>query len=175
MSTGARVTRRLVPIAYVARAHGLRGELRLHAHNEQTEALRRGARVVLRSPAGEEREARFATLRPVDKAFLVTVEGVADRGAAEGLKGWEILIPRDELPPPEEGEFYACDVEGARAELEDGTVVGTVKALRSYPTCDVLVVERTAGGELEVPLVDDYVLQVDPVAAVVKLRQIDEL
>jgi 16S rRNA processing protein RimM len=175
VSTEARVTRRLVPIAYVARAHGLRGELRLHVHNEETEALRRGVRVVLRSPAGDEREVRLATLRPVDKAFLATVEGVADRDAAEALKGYEILVPRDELPPPEEGEFYACDIEGARAELEDGTLVGTVKALRSYPTCDVLVVERSGGGELEVPLVDDYVLDVDPVASVVKLRQIDEL
>ncbi len=164
-----------MPIAYVARAHGLRGELRLHPHNEDTEALRRGAVVILRSPSGETREVKLATLRPTDKAFLATIDGVADRDAAEALRGHELLIPRDQLPPAEEGEFYACDVEGARAELEDGTLVGTVKTLRSYPTCDVLVIERSGGEDLEVPLVEDYVLDVDVVTAVVKLRPIDEL
>lgn len=166
---------KLVSIAYVARAHGLRGELRLHVHNEETAAIQRGARVVLRPKAGAEREVKLTAVRRADKAYLVTAEGVPDRDAAEALKGADVLVPRDTLPPPEEGEFYACDVEGARAELVDGTLVGTVRELRNYPSVDVLVVDRPGGGEIEVPLIEDYVAEVDAEAAVVKLHQIDEL
>ena len=166
---------KLVSIAYVARAHGLRGELRLHAHNEETALLQRGARVVLRTKDGAEREVKLTAVRLADKAFLVTAEGVPDRTAAEALKGADVLVPRDRLPPPEEGEFYACDVEGARAELVDGTAIGTVRELRNYPSVDVLVIDRAGGGQIEVPLVDDYVAEVDAEAAVVKLHHVDEL
>ena len=132
--------------------------------------------VVLRQKDGTERDVKLAGLRAVDRAFLAMLDGVADRDSAEALKGSEILVPRDQLPPPEEGEFYECDVEGARAELEDGTLVGTVKELRTYPTCSVLVVVRPDGaGEIEVPLVEDYILSVDTEASLVRLRQIDEL
>ena len=167
--------RKLVSIAYVTRAHGLRGELRVHAHNEQTEALRRGAHLVLRTKDGKERDVKIASLRAADKAFLVTLEGISDRNEAEALKGADILVPREALPPPEDGEFYPCDVEGARAVLTDGTAVGTVRQLRSYPTIDVLVVDKAEGGEVEVPLTDDYVEEVDAAGGVVKLRHLDEL
>jgi 16S rRNA processing protein RimM len=166
---------KLVSIAYVARAHGLRGELRLHVHNDETTALRRGARVVLRPRGGLEREVKLSSVRRADKAYLVTAEGVADRDAAEALKGADVLVPREALPPPEEGEFYACDVEGARAELVDGTPIGTVRELRSYPSVDVLVIDRPGAEELEVPLVEDYVAEVDPDAGLVKLHHVDEL
>jgi 16S rRNA processing protein RimM len=42
--------------------------------------------------------------------------------------------------------------------------VGTVRALLSLPSCEVLQVERDGGGELLVPLVRDAVRAVDPAA-----------
>jgi 16S rRNA processing protein RimM len=167
--------RRLVSVGYVARPHGLQGELRVHVHNEETEAFRKGAVVVLRTAGKPDRDVRFGAVRRADKAFLVTIEGVTGREAAEALKGVEILVAREALAEPEEGEFYAADVEGARAELLDGTLVGTVKGLLTYPTCDVLVVAREGLADVEVPLVEDYVASVDVATKVVRLKHIDEL
>ena len=82
---------------------------------------------------------------------------------------------RDELPELPDGEFYAFDIEGARAELVSGDVIGIVTEMRTYPTCSVLAVKLTEGREIEVPLVDDYVAEVDPEAHLVKLHHIDEL
>ena len=50
-----------------------------------------------------------------------------------------------------------------------------MRQLRSYPTIDVLVVDKAEGGEVEVPLTDDYVEEVDAAGGVVKLRHLDEL
>jgi 16S rRNA processing protein RimM len=54
-------------------------------------------------------------------------------------------------------------------------VIGTVIEMRTYPTCNVLVVALDGGREIEVPLVDDYVALVDGDAHLVKLHHVDEL
>ena len=59
--------------------------------------------------------------------------------------------------------------------LASGEEVGRVTAVQSYPTCDVLVIDRGVAGSLEVPLVDAYVASVDPERALVELVTIEGL
>lgn len=166
-----------VPLAEVARPHGVTGELRLKVYNAESRLLGEGRTVLLRLPDGTERSARIASARPTVKALLVRFVGVADRDAAEALRGASVCLPRSAFPPPEEGEFYACDVEGAQALAgDDGALVGTVVTLTSYPTCDVLVVDKADGsGRIEVPLTDHYVDDVDTEGKVVRLRSLEDL
>ncbi len=102
-----------------------------------------GRRCILRLPDGTERETTLTAARETDKALLVRIAGVDDRNAAEALRGAEICVPRAALPPPEEGEFYAWDLEGAagRADVR-ASPWARCSRLTSYPTCDVLVVDR---------------------------------
>jgi 16S rRNA processing protein RimM len=50
-----------------------------------------------------------------------------------------------------------------------------VLAIRSYPTCDVLVVDRGEGRELEVPLLETYVAGVEPEHGVVRIVTLEGL
>jgi 16S rRNA processing protein RimM len=175
--------RRFVPVAEVARPHGIKGELRLKLYNEGSELLtelaqgsrRRGAEVPLklRLPTGVEQPLVITSARASNKALLVKFADVVDCNAAELLRGAVILVPRDAFPPLEEGEFYACDIEGARAML-GSEQVGVVTELHSYPTCDVLVVNRD-GTSFEVPLTDTYVASVDVAGGVITLVTIEGL
>ncbi|HVK71393.1 MAG TPA: ribosome maturation factor RimM [Polyangium sp.] len=175
ITTEADAPRRFVAVAEIARAHGIQGELRLKVYHEGSELLGQRPTLKLRLPDGVERAADITSIRSANKAVLARIAGVADRDAADALRGAILLVPRDEFPTLDEGEFYACDVEGARAELGSGEVVGRVLALASYPTCEVLVVERTDGTKIEVPLLDDFVASVDADAGVVRLVTIDGL
>jgi 16S rRNA processing protein RimM len=176
--------RDLIEIAEVARAHGVRGELRLKLHNSETTLIAQGRTISLRRPSDKtpsneastkDEARRILSVRVVPSSVLIRLEGVTDRDAADALRGARILVPRAELPDLDEGEFYAVDLEGARAELVSGEAVGTVKSLATYPTCEVLVIETTAGQILEVPLVDDVVAEVDAKNRVVRLRSIEGL
>lgn len=180
--TDAQMARRFVPVAEVARPHGVRGELRLKLYNEGSDLLTelaRGSRrsppvpLKLRLPSGEEQPLVLTDARSSNKALLVKFDGVVDCDAAELLRGAVILVPRDAFPPLEEGEFYACDIEGARA-MVGGEQVGVVTELHSYPTCDVLVVKRD-GASIEVPLTDTYVASVDVAGGVIELVTIEGL
>jgi 16S rRNA processing protein RimM len=159
---------RLVPLAEVARPHGVAGELRLKVYNRDSDLLRSLERVVVRFASGEERPVAVRHARPAGDAMLVLLEGCVGRTEAENWRGAQVLAPRSSFPALDEGEFYACDLEGARVEV-GGEPFGEVERLVSYPTCDALLV-RSAEGRFEVPLVDDAVDEVDPEAGVVRVR-----
>ncbi|WP_437292260.1 ribosome maturation factor RimM [Sorangium sp. So ce406] len=167
--------RRYVPVAEVARPHGVQGELRLRLYNEASDLLVARLAVKLRLADGAERDAKLVATRPADKALLVRLAGVDDRDAAEALRGAQVCVPRDAFAPLSEGEFYACDIEGARVMTPEGTVLGHVKSLQSYPTCDVLVVERRGADSIEIPLTEGFVSSVDVEQHLVQLVTLEGL
>ncbi len=156
-----------MPLAEVARPHGIAGELRLKVYNRDSDLLVRLERVVVRFPSGEEREVAVRHARPAAEAILALLEGCVGRTEAERWRGAQILAPREAFPALEEGEFYACDIEGARVEVA-GEPFGEVERLVSYPTCDAIVV-RSGEGRFEVPLVEGAVDEVDVAARVVRV------
>lgn len=166
-----------VAVAEVARPHGVRGELRLKVYNPDSNLLSRcaGGRVRLRLPDGLERDVAVLHAREANKALLVRLAGVDDCDAAEALRGAEVCVPRDAFPPLAEGEFYACDLEGARAVLRSGEEIGRVQGIASYPTCDALVVDCGGGQTIEIPMLDAYVASVDVAGKVVKILSIEGL
>jgi 16S rRNA processing protein RimM len=153
---------RWVPLAEVMRPHGVRGEVRLRLFNRDSDLLLGLDEVLVRFPDGEEQEVSVDFARRANEAILMRLHAVDDRDGADGLRGARICARRSDFPPAEPGEFYACDVEGARVAVEGGDELGTVSELRSYPTLDVLVVKASDGGRpWEVPLVESVVKAID--------------
>jgi 16S rRNA processing protein RimM len=163
-----------VPLAEVARPHGVRGEVRLRLYNRDSDLLLEQDEILVRFPDGDEQEVSIDGARRADDAILMKLYSVDDRDRADDLRGCVVCVRRSAFPPLEEGEFYACDVEGARVVVDDGKSepreLGTVTALRAYPATDVLEVAAVDGGRpWEVPLVDAIVRSVDVAAGVVTL------
>jgi 16S rRNA processing protein RimM len=166
-----------VPLAAVARPHGVRGEVRLKLFNRDSDLLLDLAEVLVRFQDGEEQEVSVDGARRTPDAILMKLYSVDDRTRAEELRGAMLCARRGDFPALEAGEFYACDVEGADVVVdgdEGPRPIGRVRSLRSYPTMDVLVVDP-GGGEtaLEVPLVDSVVRSIDLERAVVTLATLD--
>jgi 16S rRNA processing protein RimM len=163
-----------VPLAEIARPHGVRGELKLRLYNRDSDLLLDQDEVLLRLPDGEEQEVSVDGARRADDAILMKLHAVDDRNRADELRGVVVCIPRSSFPPPEAGEFYACDIEGARVVVVDGTApeveIGRVTAMRTYPAMDLLEVAAADGGRpWEVPLLDTIVLSIDVEAGLVTL------
>lgn len=167
-----------VPLAEVARPHGVRGEVRLNVFNPASDTLLQQDEVLVRLPDGEEHEVSVDAARRADKAILLKLHSVDDRDRAEELRGATICVRRAELPELEEGEFYTVDVQGAEARLREGDAerrVGVVERIDEYPAAMVLVVRLDAGGRVEVPLTNAFVQHVDTTAGVVVLSTLEGL
>jgi 16S rRNA processing protein RimM len=164
-----------VPLAEVARPHGVRGEVRLKLFNEDSEVLLGRDEVLVRTPDGEEHEVSVDRARRADGAILMKLYSIDDRDRADELRGAHICVQRRDFPPLEEGEFYVCDAKGTKVVC-DGRVLGTVKDVNHYPTVDVLVVTAADGGkDWEVPLIDTFVDSLDLGGGEIALRTIDGL
>jgi 16S rRNA processing protein RimM len=139
----------------VGRPHGLDGSFYVTGARPRLLAL--GARVALGGKATE-----IVRRRGTDRRPIVHVQGVEDRGAAEAVRGLELMVQAADAPALAEGEWWASDLEGC--EVFDGARrVGVVSKLLELPSCEALQVSPAgeAAEELLVPMVHDVIRSVD--------------
>lgn len=160
-------------MGYVARVHGLDGELRIALHWAESDALSPGRELELRR-GDEVHRAKLVRVRDGGKTFIVRLEGIHDRTGAEAWKGASVWISREQLPPLEEGEYYLADLVGAQVLGPDGPV-GSVVEIAVHPSLDSLVIVTPDGQRLEQPLLDHWVERVDPEAKQVVLSSLEGL
>jgi 16S rRNA processing protein RimM len=137
-----------VSLGVIARAHGIKGALKLHLWHEHSGVLRGG--LVVRIGANEHRVATFA-------AGILIVDGVPDRTAADALQGSEVMVRRADFPVDEES-VYLVDLVGVDVENEAGEKLGTVAGISDNGAQPLLLVHGH-GREVMVPYVDAIVLE----------------
>lgn len=164
---------RWVPLAEIARPHGVRGEVRLKLFNASSDVLLEQDEVLVRLPDGEEHEVSVDKARRADDAILMKLYSVDDRDRAEELRGAHICVRRRDFPPLEEGEHYSVDLVGLEARRA-GAVLGKVIDVVAYPTLDVLAV-ADEGQVWEVPMTEAYLGAVDLEGGTVEVKTLDEL
>jgi 16S rRNA processing protein RimM len=148
-------------LGYVARAHGLQGEVAIRPFDPESETLDYVERVLVRTRSGQERVLRIESVRPTPKEMLVVFEEVDGRNAAEALVGATVLAFREDLEPPAEDEYFQGDLVGLTAVDESGKVLGRVEELWETGEVPNLVIRAEGREELVVPFVDDFVSTVD--------------
>jgi len=155
-----------VVIGRIGRPHGVRGALRARATGPTLAGLAPGRAVSLQLPDGGALRAVLAQVSGAGAEFILHLEGVATRDAAEALRNALIRVPAEELPPPEEDEFYVRDLIGCRVVL-GGREVGPIAEIHAGPANDVLEVRPDASPPgavappLLLPFTRDAVLAVD--------------
>jgi 16S rRNA processing protein RimM len=159
-------------IGVITGAQGVRGAVRIKSFTALPED------VAAYGPVADETGARSFTLRAVGRAkgvVIATISGVADRDAAERLKGVRLYVAREKLPAPGEEEYYHADLIGLAAVLQDGTVLGRVRAVHEYGAGDSIEVLRDDGDTVLVPFTRAAVPKVDLAAGLVVIDPPDGL
>lgn len=142
-----------VTLAAVTGAHGVTGDVRLKLFGEGLASLKPhkafngGALTLVR-------------VRDDNKGGAIArFEQVADRTAAEQLRGTVLTVPRSALPPLAEGEYYHADLLDLSAVSDAGAVLGTVVAVENFGAGDVIEIERADSGKrFMVPMRPEAVL-----------------
>ena len=164
-----------VPLAEIARPHGVKGELRLRLFNKSSDTLLGQEEVLVRMADGVEHEVSVERARRADDAILMKLFSVDDRNRAEELRGALVCVRRRDFEDAEPGEFYAIDVVGADVKLA-GERIGAVAEIVTYPSVEVLLVHADDGkGDWEVPLTEMYIARVDVEGRLVELVSLDDI
>ncbi len=147
-----------VCLGVIVAPHGVRGAVKIKTFTELPE------NIAAYGPLSDEKGRRQFTLRHFrvqGEVIVAQLEGIADRDAAEGLKGLRLYVPRAALPAPEEDEFYLADLVGLPAETAEGKRVGTVLAVHDFGAGDVLELRQPIGGTIFLPFTRAVVPVVD--------------
>jgi 16S rRNA processing protein RimM len=139
---------RPVVMAAVAGAHGVSGEVRLKLFAASLDSLKGHGRF----DAGG-RVLTLTALRPGPQGAVARFAEVADRTAAEALRGALLSVPRSSLPPLAAGEYYWHDLVGLAVVSPDGAALGEVVAVENFGASDLLDVVRPDGRHVLVPLI----------------------
>jgi len=123
---------RPVTLAAVIGAHGIAGEVRLKVFADDLASYR----------SFNDGALTLKSLRSGSNGAIARFAEIADRNAAEALRGTQLTIPRAALPPLEDGEYYHVDLLGLAAVSDAGDPLGTVVAIDNYGAGDVLEIER---------------------------------
>ena len=129
---------RPVTMAAIAGAHGVTGEVRLKLFGEGVDSLRRFR-------AFNDSSLTLTKLRDDGKGGAIArFAEVADRSAAEKLRGTALTVPRSALPVLDEDEYYYTDLIGLPAVSDEGEDLGQCIAVENFGAGDVLEIERPA-------------------------------
>ncbi len=163
-----------IELGVVARPHGVTGEIRVHVFNPDSTLLRELGEVFLIGGDGEEPTlVDIVSTRQGSKVLLMRLAGVGSLEGADALRGHKLSVPRQALPPLEEGEYYHADLIGLEA-FDGSESIGPVIDVVDYPSAECLKIQRP-GGFLEVPMRPRWLDRVDIEGGKVHLKDLDDI
>ena len=150
-------------LAAIIGAHGVNGEVRLKLFTDDSANLRAydgfaagGLRLTLKS------------IRPGPNGAVARFAEIADRSAAEALRGVTLTVPREALPPLADGEYYHADLIGLPCVDTAGAALGDVVAVENFGAGDVIEIVRPDGKRFMVPMNPEAVPEWDATRLVVE-------
>lgn len=144
-------------VGEVLRPQGLRGEVKVKPLTDDPERFFDLRRVLLR---GEERRCRCNRVH--EGYVYLQIEGVFSREAAEGIRGEELRIRREDAVTLPEGADFICDLIGCEGVDTEGKAWGALADVMQPGGCDVYLFRDAQGRELLVPALKRVVLETNP-------------
>lgn len=132
----------------VAGAFGVKGEVRLTAFTADPMALLayRELKAEDGAPVLTLASGRAAKPGPANTELIARAPEIPTREAAEAMRGRQLYVSREALPPPEdEDEFYLADLIGLVATTPEGEPLGRIKAVLNHGAGDILELDPGEG------------------------------
>ncbi len=108
-------------IGQILKPQGIRGELKVKPLLDDASDIKN-----FRTAFVDGKEYRILSARAGGGFAYLTLSGVADRNAAELLRGKEVEGLRQEAPAPAEGRYYIVDLIGCEVVTKTGVRMGEI-------------------------------------------------
>lgn len=151
-------------VAEVLKPVGIRGEIKVKHLTDSAEDF-----LLLKTVFIDGTKYQIMQARYLSQGLTVALKGVADRNAAELLRGKSLFAPRESLPKLEKGRYYIADLIGLEVYTDSGFFVGAVTEINSAGGADVIYAR--ADTLWLFPYLNDLVLSVDTVNKKITLSQ----
>ncbi len=145
-------------VGKLRRSHGVHGEVLMEVYSDFPERLKPGT---LLYQEGVDAPLLLTHCRQHNEGLLLSLEGFTTPEQVGQLRNRILYVKTADRPPLEAGEFYHHQLIGLQVVQESGEPLGFVAEIMETGASDVLVVRRETGPEVLIPVVDEFVRQVD--------------
>lgn len=149
-----------VPFAKVLGPHGLKGEVKVSPLGTNIDLFYQIKRYYLSKEDEKPLEVEKIKKGPGYNVFIVKFKEVSYE-EANALTKKILYIQVEDLPELEEGEFYYYQLIGFKVKDEKGIFWGKIKEIMPIGEYDLLLVEREDGKEFYIPLVEEYIKEIN--------------
>jgi len=142
-------------VGYILAPWGIRGEVKVEVVTDFPERFAPRKIVYLNA-----RPLEIESCHPHKQHLVVklaTIDSVED---AEKLRGQDLTIPRSELYPLPEGQYYTFQIIGLKVVTTEGKLLGRITEIMTTGSNDVYIVEGKRG-EILIPAIEDVVKSID--------------
>jgi 16S rRNA processing protein RimM len=149
-------------VARFRKPHGLKGDAIVFPLTDEPEEVFTAGRVL--TPLDDDGKIAgpqvvISHARRYQRHWLLSFEGIDDRGVLENWPYKILGAVQDELRQPDDGEMYVHEIPGSTV-VEGGVEIGVVQEVMGVPGGQVLVVIRN-GREVMIPFRDPIVKRLD--------------
>lgn len=148
-----------VTLGRILGAFGVKGWVKVKSYTEPAEGILQYREWHVGVPHGDDRILRPLEGRRHGRLVVARLDGVDDRDGAAALAQCDVSVPRSELPPAGDHQYYWADLLGLEVVTTQGEPLGRVDHFVETPANPVMVVK----GERErwLPLVPRHLKAVD--------------
>ena len=139
--------KRLITLAVITTAHGIRGEVKLRSFTSDPYDITSYGPLI--DKAG--RQYTLTITGSTKDALIARIEGVTTREAAEILRNTELLVARSALPETKANEYYHEDLVGLKLNTQSGDFYGTIAGVHNFGAGDLIVIKGPSGDEEFLP------------------------
>ncbi len=147
-----------IAVGKLRHAHGVHGEILMEVWTDFPERLQPGSILYLESGAGQ---LRLVKRRKHRQGLLMTFEGYTSPEQVGQLRNQVLFVKSADRPALTEGEYYHHQLVGLHVTSDSGTKIGIVVQILETGASDVLVVRPGTGADILIPIVDDFIRQID--------------
>ena len=165
-------------IGYIARSHGVQGDLLIIPNIYAPTLFDALDLVRIENTRGDLIPARVESVRVQEKknrlSFFVKFEHVSDRTQAEELKNFAVYADHEMVESLLDTDDKPMDLTSFNV-WADGEYFGSVEAMLQNPAHPILQVITTEQKELLIPVVEEYVAEVDEENQKIQCKNLHQL
>ena len=163
----------LVRLAWLGRAHGLRGEIKATLTADELSWLQDAKKVWLEVKDEAPRQIEIEKISAGGPELRLKIKGISDRDAADALRGATLSVEASTLPEPQDGRFWVHQVIGYTVQDKRRGEIGVLKSIIPTGANDCLEIQGKETETFLVPLTDETFSAVDHQARRIDMDLLD--
>lgn len=154
-----RIPKDKILVAKVAKAYGVKGDVRIHCFSEQPENMMQYKRLFLLDENGRiSVPLSVRNCRLQGKSVIIGFEGINNRNQVDELLGAGVLIAKTDLLQLPDDQFYWFQYLDKEVVTCDGQLLGKVTNLLNNGAQDILVIQTEDQEEVLIPVTKEILI-----------------